>query len=185
MNIRKATRNDSPFVAEYLLLAMADIVFKFIGENDLVKAKRFMNYFTEREDNQYSYQNCWVVENENGVVAAACIYDGGKLAELRKPVLEFIQNNYIKNLEVEEETRQGEFYIDSLGVKSSEQGKGIGTALVQYLISEYVVKKNLTLGLLVEPDNFKARKVYLKLGFKPVGMKTLVGKHMEHLQLGF
>jgi RimJ/RimL family protein N-acetyltransferase len=35
---------------------------------------------------------------------------------------------------------------------------------------------------LVEPENERAKNMYLKLGFKHVGTKTLVGKTLYHLQ---
>jgi ribosomal protein S18 acetylase RimI-like enzyme len=54
--------------------------------------------------------------------------------------------------------------------------------MFQFLIDEYVHKRDKTLGLLVDKDNPDAKKLYLKLGFEIVGEKTLVGKNMEHLQ---
>jgi len=63
------------------------------------------------------------------------------------------------------------------------RGKGIGTKILQYLIDEYVISQKRTLGLLVEKDNVMARNLYLKLGFKEMGTKILVGKHLDHLQI--
>jgi ribosomal protein S18 acetylase RimI-like enzyme len=77
----------------------------------------------------------------------------------------------------------GEFYIDSLGVAANQQGKGIGSKLLLFLIDEYVTINQKTLGLLVDEENPAAKKLYLKLGFKTVGKKTLVGKNLEQLQI--
>lgn len=181
--IRKATLQDAESIADYLLIAMEDIVYEFIGEHDHKKARDFMLYFSQRENNQYSYQNCWVVEVDNEVVAAVNIYDGAKLEALRRPILEYIQTFYNKVLIVEDETEAGEFYIDTLGVNPSQQGKGIGSKLLQFLIDEYVIKQGKTIGLLVDEDNPNAKRLYLKLGFKSVGRKVLVGKNMDHLQM--
>lgn len=84
---------------------------------------------------------------------------------------------------MEDETESGEFYIDCIGVNSDQQGKGIGSKALNFLIDEYVVKNHQTLGLLVDEDNPNAKRLYLKLGFKVVGRKSLAGKKMEHLQL--
>jgi len=54
--------------------------------------------------------------------------------------------------------------------------------MLRFLINEYVNNRNKTLGLLVDKDNPQAKKLYLRLGFVPVGEKTLAGKSMEHLQ---
>lgn len=183
MIIRKATIKDSKDIATYLLLAMEDIVYKFIGEQNYDKAKEFLLHFIEKENNQYSYKNCFVVEDDNEIIAAVNIYDGAKLHLLREPIAQYVRTHFNKNFNPEDETQKGEFYIDTLGVSPKCQGKGIGSKLLQFLIDEYVTKKQKTLGLLVDEGNPNAKKLYLKLGFKPVGIKTLIGKRMEHLQI--
>ncbi|NGF76178.1 GNAT family N-acetyltransferase [Fluviicola sp. SGL-29] len=183
MIIRKATKTDSPSIARYLLLAMEEIVFEFIGENNPEKALTFMHFLVTAENNQYSYQNCWVVEEDGSVVAAVTVYDGGQLEELRAPVAQYVREEYKQPFNPEHETQSGEFYIDSFGVDPGQQGKGIGSAMLQFLIDEYVHKNGQILGLLVDKENPGAKKLYLKLGFRVVGEKTLVGKQMEHLQV--
>jgi ribosomal protein S18 acetylase RimI-like enzyme len=183
ITIRKGSLHDAEYIATYLMLAMEEIVYKFIGERDAKKARDFMLYFAERENNQYSYQNCWVAEDEEQVVAAVNLYAGADLNELRQPVITRIREQYSNNVMPEDETEPGEYYIDSLGVNCSQQGKGIGSQMLRFLIDEYVHKRGETLGLLVDDDNLKARKLYLNLGFKTVGKKALLGKTVEHLQI--
>lgn len=185
MIIRRAILEDSKWIASYLLLAMEDIVYEFIGEKDNKKAMDFLFHFVERENNQYSYQNCWVVEENNEIIAAANVYNGAKLIELRKPIADYITNQLGKRFNPEDETQSGEYYIDSLGVDPKQQGKGIGSKIIRFLINKYVNENQLTLGLLVDDENPSAKKLYLKLGFKVVGEKKLVGKNLEHLQIKF
>jgi ribosomal protein S18 acetylase RimI-like enzyme len=183
MIIRKATPNDALSVAICLLSAMEEIVYQFIGNSDSEKAGSFMLHFVQQPNNQYSWQNCWVVEMENEVIAAASIYDGSKLEELRQPVIEYIGNKYQHHFMPEDETAAGEYYIDSIGVLASQRGKGIGSKLLQFLIDEYVNRQNKTLGLLVEEANPLAKRLYLKMGFQPVARRIVFGKNMEHLQI--
>lgn len=183
MMIRKATIKDSAEIANYILLAMGDIVYQFIGRKDDKKAKEFMLYFVAGTNNQYSYENCWVAEEQGKIIAAVCIYDGGKIKQLRSPVLEYIKNEYNNTLVLEQETQEGEFYIDSVGVDPGQQGKGIGSKMLQVLIDEYVNRQHQTLGLLVDGDNPNAKRLYLKLGFEVVSQKNFAGKKMEHLQI--
>jgi ribosomal protein S18 acetylase RimI-like enzyme len=183
MIIRQATLQDSETIAAYLLLAMEDIVYQFIREVDKNKAKDFLLYFVKRGNNQYSYQNCLVAEDGNEVVAALNLYDGSKLCELREPVVQYIKARFNRDFHPEDETQPGEYYIDSLGVNPAHQGKGIGSEMLRFVINKYVIQKNHTLGLLVEEENPSARKLYLKLGFKPAGRMIFLGKRMEHLQL--
>lgn len=183
MIIRKANLEDARFIATYLLLAMEDIVYQFIGEKDYNKAKEFLLYFIKKKDNQYSYQNCFVVEEAGEVIAAVNLYDGTQLNVLRRPVVQFIRTKFGSDIRLEDETEEGEYYIDTLGVNPNQQGKGVGSEILQFLIDEYVIKNKQTLGLLVDEENPSARKLYLKLGFKPVAKKIFLGKRMEHLQI--
>jgi ribosomal protein S18 acetylase RimI-like enzyme len=181
--VRKATLNDAEIIATYLFLAMEDLVYKFIGAEDPGKGKEFMLYFVEKNNNQYSYQNCWVVEDDMKVVAAVNLYNGALLSDLRKPVIEYLRKKFNKDLHAEDETQSGEYYIDSLGVNPNYQNKGIGTKLLQFIIDEYVTRHNQTLGLLVDETNSNAKRFYLKLGFKSAGKRVLFGTSMEHLQI--
>jgi GNAT superfamily N-acetyltransferase len=184
MIIRKAILEDSEDIATYLLLAMEDVVFKLIGENNYKKGYDFLLHFIQRRDNQYSYQNCLVAEDQNEVIAAINLYDGARFRELRQPIIEYLKTEFDQNLALEEEeTQSGEYYIDSFGVNLNQQGKGIGSKILQFLINEYVNENHQTLGLLVDEENPSAKKLYLKLGFKSIGKKTLAGKNMIHLQM--
>ena len=183
MIIRKSLSSDSETVTSCLFLAMQEILYKFIGEDDSRKAFAFMRYLVENEGNQYSWENCWVVEEEGRVVAAVNIYDGAKLHALRKPVLDYIQSQFDLRINPEDETQAGEFYIDSLGVQPPYRCNGIATRLLKVIIDEYVIRQNQTLGLLVEENNADAMRLYLRLGFKSVGRKVLLGKELFHLQL--
>ena len=183
MLIRKALRKDAEAIATCLLLAMEDIVYQFIGKQDRAVAQEFMWYFVQRENNQYSYQNCWVAIADGKVLGAANVYNGAHLNSLRAPVLEYIRSGFNKDFNPDDETGPGEYYIDTIGVHPKEQGRGIGTKMLQFLIDEYVGKQSETLGLLVDDDNPNAKRLYLKLGFTPAGKRVLFGKDMEHLQM--
>lgn len=183
MIIRRARWNDAEAIATQMLLAMEDIVYQFIGERDTTKAMEFLLHFAARKANQYSWQNCWVGEEEGAVVATVNLYDGAHLGALRQPVLEHLRSHYHNDFQPEDETGPGEYYIDAVGVACNHQGKGIGSRLLQFLVDEYVTKRGQTLGLLVDEENPKAKRLYLKVGFTPVGKRVLFGKWMEHLQV--
>lgn len=183
MLIRKAVLEDSPAIADCLLLAMEDIVFEFIGKRDKQQAKAFMDYFVRADENQYSFRNCWVAEENGRIAAAVAVYDGADLHRLRLPVARYVESRFGRGFNPGDETGAGEFYIDSLGVDPGQQGKGIGAKLLGFLVEEYVDRRGLTLGLLVDKDNPGAKRLYLKLGFAVEGEKRLAGKEMEHLQI--
>jgi ribosomal protein S18 acetylase RimI-like enzyme len=183
MIVRKAVYADVKSIVTYLFLAMEDIVYGFIGEADSAKGLALMLHFVADENNQYSYQNFWVAEDDGIVFGALNVYDGARLHELRQPVINYIRSRFVGGFSPEDETQAGEYYIDTLGVDPRRQGQGIGTLLLQFVIDEFVTKRSKTLGLLVDETNSAAKRLYIKLGFKSIGTRVLFGKKMEHLQI--
>src|SRR5688572_4709323 len=112
MLIRKAKLEEYKIIAPLILLAMGDIVFHFIGENSSEKATSLLESLISQSGNQYSFENCWVAEAEGEIVAAALVYDGGKLQQLREPVAEAIKLMFNRPFNPEDETQAGEYYID-------------------------------------------------------------------------
>lgn len=180
--IRRANKKDTARITEGLMLAMKDIVFEFIGNEDEEQVRTFFNFLVESEHNQYSYQNSFVAEKNQTVVGVVCLYDGALLHQLREPVIDYIRSNYGHTINPEDETQPGEIYIDCIGVLPEEQGNGIGSKLIEFVKEEFVSKHNKRLGLLVDKENSAAKKLYIKHGFESVGSKNLMGKAMEHLQ---
>lgn len=183
MIIRKAKLEDYHAIADLLFLAMEDLIYNFIGVKDKQKAKDFLIYFTQKTNNQYSYENCLVLEVENEISAAINIYYGSDILKLRKPIELYIKKNYNLEFNPENESEEGDYYIDSLGVKENQQGKGLGSKLLDFVINEFVKNKNLTLGLLVDYDNPNAKTLYLRKGFKVIKSKTIAEKQFEYLQI--
>jgi len=185
MMIRRARKEDSKAITNILLLAMDTIIYKFIGEDSMDKASCFLEGLVRKEANQYSYENCWVAVSDEEIIGVVNVYEGADFLRLRTPVLDEINIWSQKGFTPEVETENGELYIDSLGVSPKLQGKGIGSKLLKFLITEYVLKDKKTLGLLVDLDNTGASRLYYRLGFVKVGEKLLLGKKMEHLQLKY
>lgn len=185
ITIRNAEMEDAKAISELLFLAMEEILYEFIQSSNSLKARELLRHFVSQKGNQYSYENCFVAELNNTIVGAINLYKGKDLETLRKPVATYIKIHFNNDFNPEDETENGEIYIDTLGVDSNMQGKGIGTRLLQFCIQKYVISEHKTLGLLVENENPKAEKLYLKLGFKFVANKTLAGKKMKHLQYFF
>lgn len=179
MIIRKAKIENAVKITEHLFLAMEEILYEFIGMKNSQQAKEFLRYFVEKENNQYSYKNCFVAESERGIEGTINIYEGAKLDILRRPITQYIKQHFNLNFSPERETQKGEYYIDSFGVDPESQGRGIGTKMLEFVINRY---DQQTLGLLVDEDNPNAEKLYLNLGFELVGTKVLTGKKMKHLQ---
>ncbi|WP_312554202.1 GNAT family N-acetyltransferase [Empedobacter brevis] len=182
LNFREARKEDAALIAELMMLAMDKIVYDFIGENNYNEGVSFLKKLIEQEGNQYSYQNTVVVECDNQLAGTTTFYDGGKLHELRKPVLDVLRTDYKQDIHPQDETQEGEIYIDTIAVSENFRGKGIGTEILDYLIEELANKQDKTLGLLVDFTNPNAKKLYERKGFKVIGEKMLMNENHEHMQ---
>lgn len=183
MNYRKAIHTDADQIKDLLFLAMEEIIYDMIGQKDLNEGKIFFHHLVSQKDNQYSYENCWVIAEGETILAAINVYDGGELDRLRKPVLDHLSVHYKRNINPEDETQSGEYYIDTFGVRPDLQGKGLGSQLLKNTITEFIENRKLTLGLLVDDENPNAKRLYTRLGFETVGRKSLLGHHMDHMQI--
>lgn len=78
MIIRKAIVKDSEAITTLLMLATGEVMYRFIGESNYSKANDFLRHFVESEHNQYSFQNCYVIEDGGEIQGALLAYDGAK-----------------------------------------------------------------------------------------------------------
>ncbi|RYG16420.1 MAG: N-acetyltransferase, partial [Chitinophagaceae bacterium] len=129
--IRNAKPDDAKAVAPLIIQAMGELANKFSNTTDAKKTLALFEYFFRQKSNQYSYENALVFEDNGQILGSLNAYDGGKLPELRKNFTDYLRvNNSLKDFHPEEETQAGEFYLDTISVSPSAQGKGIGKQLI-------------------------------------------------------
>ncbi|MDO4229902.1 MAG: GNAT family N-acetyltransferase [Capnocytophaga sp.] len=179
--IRFATPSDADFVAPLMFQAMEEIVCKLIGKENSEETIDFLKTLFRQENNQYSFQNTIVFEENQEIIGSLVFYDGKNLHQLRKPVLDLAFEKYQQTLQIEDETHAGETYIDTLSVLPKAQGKGVGSQLISFLIEYVTTKKLPPLGLLVDEKNPDAERLYTRLGFAYKNSQILAGGVYKHL----
>lgn len=181
MSIRPARKSDHKSVAPLIVQAMDDLAKKFTQADDLTLAIPVFEYFFQSEENQYSYDNTLVYEENGKIIGSITGYDGSKLDELRTPFLDHLLDNFGFEQIPENETEDGEFYLDTVSVSINHQGKGIGRKLIEAMIQHAKEKGFDKVGLLVNLENPSAKKLYERIGFKTMKTKKLMGGQYEHL----
>ncbi len=177
--IRPAAVQDSGVIVRSLILAMGEKTAKVYCGPDY---REVLDEIVRMECSQYSYRNA-LVAVADGIPAGAVVgYDGGLLQPLRDPTLAVIRRYNPGLSVVDDETEAGEFYIDSIGVSPGFRGRGIGSQLLCAMRDRAFASGHPCVGLLVDCENPEAERLYLSLGFEPVGTKMFFGHPMRHLQ---
>lgn len=181
IQIRPARASDQRAVAPLIVQALDDLAAKYTNSNDPLNLIPDVSLFFVQEKNMYSYVQTLVAETGHRVVGSITAYDGADFILFRNPFIQHVSRKYGFNLPLEPETEAGEYYIDTLSVIPSQQGKGIGAALIRAMLQHAVALKYERVGLLVEAANAPAKKLYGRIGFKKAGEKQLLKSSYEHL----
>ncbi|TWR27853.1 GNAT family N-acetyltransferase [Mucilaginibacter achroorhodeus] len=179
--IRDANPNDAKSIVPLILLAMGPLATKFANSDDLQVQTDLFSQFVTAKDNQYSYQNILVREENGNIAGMIMAYDGAKLQELRKPFLDHIKQENGFAGEPEDETQTGEYYIDCLAVLPQWQGHSLGSKLIKAMCYKIKEEGHDTVGLLVSRP--QAKRLYERLGFKVINEIFLLGVQHQHMQL--
>jgi len=180
--IRNAKPGDAKAVAPLIIQAMGELANKFSKTTDETKTLGLFEYFFSQQNNQYSHENTLVFEENSQILGTLNAYDGGKLTQLRKNFTDYLRiHNNIEDFNPEEETEAGEFYLDTISVAPSAQGRGIGKQLIYAGINWAEKFGHHTVGLLVEQDNENALRLYEKMGFLIQNEKQFMGGLYYHM----
>ena len=181
--IRPAMPDDAEFLAQVVVMAIRDdeMVKRNCGGDNYLKV---LTQVCAATGTQYSYQNALVAETVSGKLAGAIVgYDGGQLEPLRKATWDIISNHTGFVPEIADETNAGEFYLDSLGVKSEFRGMGIAQKLIDAMCKKAFALGHTNVGLIVDVENPKAEELYSRIGFRRVGDRMFFTHKMYHLQM--
>ncbi|MCD8210202.1 MAG: GNAT family N-acetyltransferase [Prevotella sp.] len=186
LEISSAKKSDALVIARLIMQAMSyDCCQNFIGPNyELKDFEDLLTYLVLRDDSQYSYLNTLVAKAEGGDVVGICVsYDGAHLHQMRKAFQNSMMERFHRDFfNMDDETNEGELYIDSLAVREDSRNLGIATALLLETISKAKSLGLPKVGLLVDKGNPKAQRLYKKVGFKYINDSFWGGHPMLHLQ---
>ncbi len=178
ITIRPATADDIALIVRVLVMAMGeDAAPTYCGEKYL----DVLGEIVATQGTQYHYSNAWVAELDGRPAAALVAYDGAELPRLRANTLAVVHR--YRPLEINfDETRAGEYYLDSIAVLPEFRGQGLAPALIGHLKSQLKVQGYPILGLIVDVDNPTAERLYTSLGFRALNYMDFFGHRMKHMQ---
>lgn len=170
MTFRPATDNDAYFIAQGFHMAMH---YKRTEE----ELARFAELISTRDDVLYCAKNTLIAEYNGEMAGMLTAYDGSRYREMRRLTMQLMKEHFDMEFpDMEDETKAGEYYLDSLAVWPQYRGIGLGTALLERGIAEGL-RLGLTTTLTVDPKNRNAQQVYASLGFELDGELFIFGKN--------
>ncbi|MBD5170623.1 MAG: GNAT family N-acetyltransferase [Bacteroidales bacterium] len=190
ITISPAQKSDADFIATIVMGALgSELCLGLAGSEDrLDVVHTLFRYLGAADHSQYSYTNTLIARSNGRAVGGIIAYDGARLHDLRK---EFVHAaNDILGWQMTEEdfgnrgdeTGPGEIYIDSLYVSPEYRGKGIASKLISNVALLKATPDLPTIGLLVEFENERAKRLYESIGFKTVGVNNFFPVPMHHMQ---
>lgn len=192
MTITKATPAHAADIAQLIMTAMTEDCCQFLAGKDhtLDDFYQMMVKLVLMDDSQYSWRNAFVAVDdeaapddiEHAPVAGAIVgYDGKDLHRLRRRFQEAaIADWQMDYSNMDDETAEGEFYLDSLAVYPHYRKRGIASQLLNRFI-EHAASLGLPAALLVDKGNPSAERLYTSLGFEYCNDATWGGHAMRHL----
>lgn len=176
--ISKLLDNDDIGKAAQLIYITASDLFNIIFSRK--KALGSLSCLISEQGNMFGLANVTVYKENNTIVGVIVGHSGKDEKLFRKterkafiksvgrlrtfhyymmivPVLKWLMK--LKN-------NENEFYISNIGVDENYRGRGIGTELIKYIISEQQNKGIEKIYLDVEGKNINAIKLYENLGFR-------------------
>ena len=179
IKIRPASVNDAPVIARAVAMAMGEEGATLLCGVEYMKV---LEQIVLTEGTQYSYTNA-LIAMVNGEPAGAVLgYDGALLEPLRYATVSVIKKSFSEYSLPDDETQNGEFYIDSLGVLPQFRGHGVGKRLLMAMTGKGLALGCSKVGLIVDVENPGASSLYCACGFEDVGEKLFYGHKMRHMQ---
>lgn len=182
---RTGRQEEAPQITEAIMLAMNyECCLNLAGPgHTLDDFRQVMLRLTSRQDTQYSYENTIVAVAPDEKLAGAIVgYNGADLLRLRQAFIDEAKQSFgMDYSQMDPETQEGEFYLDSLCVFPSYRGQGIASKLL-LMMADKARAMGLPAGLLVDKGNPKAERLYHRLGFEYRDDTTWGGHEMRHLQ---
>ena len=193
VEIRRAYPEDAPFIAESVLAAMGyeeGGMIELGGNKDTAsdaslpqvrsyeQVRLALEEAAARPDTLYSYRNVHIATYGGEVAGVMVGYDGAGYRKMATLTFGLIAEKLgVEPFNPGEETRAGEYYLDSLYVDRKFRGHSVGSILMR---NELSVAEGLgfrTVSLIVDKEKPWLHRLYARLGFREEGEVLFFGEN--------
>ena len=179
--IQQAKKENITNLSLLILNAIGTIANTLTGENERNKILETLDLYISMDINRISYNNIYTYKIENELAGLIIAYNSNKIKELDAPILNHLKSKNIFLKSFDKECFKDEFYIDTVSVSPSFQGRGIAKELFSFAEQKAKELDFKKLSLLVDFENPKAKALYEKLGFKDNEILKVSGSNFYHM----
>ncbi|WP_418179196.1 GNAT family N-acetyltransferase [Aliarcobacter lanthieri] len=179
--IKQATKNNIENISNLIYDAIHNVANTLTGENEDKKILETLDYYVKMDICRLSYNNIYSYELDNNIVGILLAYSSNDVDKLDFPMLEHIKSKGIFLDSFEKECFEDEFYIDTVSVNPSFQGRGIAKELFDFATKKAKEEGFKKLSLLVDFENPKAKALYEKLDFQDNVVLNVSGSQFYHM----
>lgn len=156
--IRPATSKDASFIARNILDAM--------GVGKIEGMLRELTRICRMEDTLYSWKRTYIVQVDGTSAGSLTSYDGALYKELKDRTFSIISAKTGEDYSgVGEETRPGEYYLDSLAIIPEYRSHHLGSLLIDNALHIAQGLGFTLASLIAEKDKVWLQHYYESLGF--------------------
>lgn len=165
IQIRQAKKEDAALVADVVMVAADICTWEEREAEKHARTRMLFREVCEREDTLYSYTHVSVLEADGEIAGCLVSYPGALYPTQRARTWALMQ--VPDNIQTDEETEAGEYYLDSMTILPEYRGRGYGLELMKDGIERAKktegVKKVSLIAMKSRPG---LRAYYAKLGFR-------------------
>ncbi len=178
--LRPATPDDAPWAVPLIQATIGPIGRALTSTQTDQQAEEALRPFFMARGNRLSFERTLVAEDGAAPLGLAVSYAGDLAPALDDPFRARLTDLALPT-RIETEAEPDEWYLDTLTVQPEARGRGVGGALVEAVAERARMGGWQRLGLLAEPGNEPAQRLYARLGFRAVGRRSVAGTAFLHL----
>ncbi len=181
---RKAQPSHAAFIASNVLAAVDIDTFNGSISGENLETLAGLADICAREDTLYSWKNTLIAEVDGVPAGSISSYDGARYKKLRRKTFGLIaKRSGYRPGKMDDETCEGEYYLDSMAVLPSFRGHGIGRLLIGQALEAAEALGFSTASLIVAVADDKLRRLNASLGFREDKPLYCFGTHFMHAVL--
>ena len=168
---RKATVEDAPLIS---LIMMEAVGMDAMSGTAPIPSE--VVEMCKRNDTLYTYEHALLCCVDGKPIGGIISYSGSQYKTRRKCTFQLIRHLLTFDIEqMQDETQDGEYYLDSLAILPAYRNRGLGRQLIERSV-QYAEQMGLIPVLACAPQNDRAHRLYSSIGFREDGHLFIFGE---------